>query len=81
MFSARILIPSENLRLFFVAFVDVMAPGPSAQNEHRPVSEFERLLPTFNKVQDICNRIGVAADIHLPQVVVVGAQVSNKFLI
>lgn len=54
-----------------------MPPGPTTLNGHRPVSEFERLLPTFNKVQDICNRIGVSADIHLPQVVVVGAQVSN----
>ena len=39
----------------------------------------ESLIPVINKLQDVFNTVGADA-IHLPQIVVVGSQVSSKFL-
>ena len=39
----------------------------------------ESLIPVINKLQDVFNTVGADA-IHLPQIVVVGSQVSSKIL-
>jgi len=38
----------------------------------------DKLIPTFNKLQDIAASLGVPGGIELPQIVVVGAQSSGK---
>ena len=38
----------------------------------------DRLIPTFNKLQDIAASLGVPGGVELPQIVVVGAQSSGK---
>ena len=40
----------------------------------------ESLIPVINKLQDVFNTVGADA-IHLPQIVVVGSQVSVKYYI
>lgn len=39
----------------------------------------EALIPVINKLQDVFNTVGSDA-IHLPQIVVLGSQVSNYFI-
>ena len=49
-------------------------------NYKKPVPKsntMESLIPVINKLQDVFNTVGADA-IHLPQIVVVGSQVSSK---
>ena len=47
----------------------------SSQSSEKKIN-MESLIPVINKLQDVFNTVG-ADSIHLPQIVVVGSQVSN----
>lgn len=59
---------------------DRLSIDSSSSDAHRlPVSSMEALIPVINKLQDVFNTVG-ATVLQLPQIVVLGTQVSRLFL-